>query len=53
MNSALYIGLVRHRRREAPARAFTYRLFMTWLDLAELPEALDRSEEHTSELQSL
>ena len=41
MNSALYVGLVRHRRREAPARAFTYRVFMAWLDLAELPEALD------------
>jgi DUF1365 family protein len=36
VNSALYVGRVRHRRMEAPAGAFEYRLFMVWLDLAEL-----------------
>lgn len=41
MNSALYEGIVRHRRREEPAREFSYRLFMAWLDLAELPQVLD------------
>jgi DUF1365 family protein len=43
MNSCIYEGTVRHRRF-APARhAFRYRIFMTYLDLAELPEALDAS----------
>ena len=38
MHSALYHGWVRHRR-VAPARhAFRYRLYLVWLDLAELPE---------------
>ncbi len=36
MNSALYFGDVRHRRVEAPAGDFHYRLFMLWLDLDEL-----------------
>jgi DUF1365 family protein len=37
MQSALYHGWVSHRR-PAPAHAFRHRLFMVWLDLAELPE---------------
>ena len=41
MNSAVYTGLVQHRRfRPAPHR-FRFRLFMMYLDLDELPEALD------------
>lgn len=41
MNSALYAGSVQHRRfRPAPHR-FRFRLFMMYLDLDELPEALD------------
>lgn len=34
--SALYVGRVRHRRLGAPAHAFEYPVFMTWLDLGEL-----------------
>lgn len=33
--SAIYVGNVRHRRRE-PAHAFTFPLFMVYLDLAEI-----------------
>ena len=36
MHSALYPGWVRHRRHAPRAHAFAYRLFMVWLDLAEL-----------------
>jgi hypothetical protein len=36
MHSALYIGQVRHRRFAPSGHAFLYRLFMAWLDLAEL-----------------
>lgn len=36
MNSALYVGAVRHRRFEAPAGEFRYRVEMVWLDLDEL-----------------
>lgn len=35
LHSAIYIGHIRHRRRE-PARTFTFPLFMVYLDLAEL-----------------
>lgn len=35
LRSAIYVGHVRHRRR-APAHAFTFPLFMVYLDLAEL-----------------
>ena len=38
MRSALYHGWVSHRRLEPTAHAFRYRMFMVWLDLAELPE---------------
>jgi uncharacterized protein len=36
MHSALYTGRLRHRRYAPQPRAFDYRLFMAWLDLAEL-----------------
>jgi len=36
MHSALYLGQVRHRRFAPRAHAFVYRLFMVYLDLAEL-----------------
>jgi len=39
-HSALYSGWVRHRRFLPRPRAFTYRVFMLYLDLAELPAAL-------------
>ena len=39
MHSAIYVGHVRHRRR-APANAFTFPLFMPYLDLAELDNVL-------------
>ncbi len=41
MNSAIYIGSVRHRRRGPVAHAFRYRLFMMYLDLAELDRLFD------------
>lgn len=36
MHSALYTGRLRHRRYAPRPHAFDYRLFMAWLDLAEL-----------------
>ena len=39
--SALYEGWVRHRRVEPVEHSFRYRMFMTYLDLGELPEVLD------------
>jgi uncharacterized protein len=36
MQSALYEGWVRHRRLSPRPHAFTYRLFLLWLDLSEL-----------------
>ena len=41
MNSALYAGKVRHRRFAPVEHAFEYRLFYAYLDLDELPGALD------------
>jgi len=38
MHSALYTGSLRHRRFAPRPREFTYRLFMAWLDLAELDQ---------------
>ena len=38
MNSALYVGEVRHRRFADVEHAFAYRLYMTYLDLDELDE---------------
>jgi uncharacterized protein len=39
--SAVYEGWVRHRRFEPVEHEFRYRLFLMYLDLDELPEALD------------
>lgn len=39
--SALYEGTLRHARLGAVEHAFTYRVLMAWLDLDELPGALD------------
>jgi DUF1365 family protein len=39
--SAVYEGTVRHRRFEPVEHSFRYRLFLMYLDLGELPEALD------------
>lgn len=36
MNSALYLGFVRHRRYFPAAHHFRYPIFMSWLDLDEL-----------------
>ena len=36
MHSALYPGLLRHRRSAPREHEFSYRLFMVYLDLAEL-----------------
>ncbi len=41
MNSAIYTGVVTHRRRTPVAHAFRFRLFMLYIDLAELPRVLD------------
>jgi len=37
MNSGIYEGLVRHRRFSPVPHSFTYRLFMMYLDLDEMP----------------
>ncbi|HEX5146089.1 MAG TPA: DUF1365 domain-containing protein [Conexibacter sp.] len=39
--SAVYEGVVTHRRRTPVEHAFRARLFMTYVDLAELPDLLD------------
>jgi DUF1365 family protein len=39
--SAVYEGWVRHRRFEPVEHSFRYRFFLIYLDLAELPRALD------------
>jgi DUF1365 family protein len=39
--SAVYEGWVRHRRFEPVEHSFRYRFFLMYLDLAELPRALD------------
>jgi DUF1365 family protein len=39
--SAVYEGWVRHRRFEPVEHSFRYRLFLMYLDLEDLPEALD------------
>ncbi len=41
MNSAIYRGTVRHRRFTPVEHAFRYEVFYAYLDLDELPEALD------------
>lgn len=42
MLSRLYVGQVRHRRFSPRSHSFTYRLFMLYLDLDELPGLFDR-----------
>ena len=39
--SRVYVGTIRHRRRAPRAHAFSYRIFMMYLDLAELPSLFD------------
>jgi DUF1365 family protein len=41
MKSALYTGSIRHRRFGPARNAFRYRLFMSYIDLAELPALFD------------
>jgi len=40
--SAVYEGTIRHRRFEPVAHEFSYRFFLLYLDLGELPGVLDR-----------
>lgn len=42
MKSCIYTGWVQHRRFEPSENKFRYRLFMMYLDLAELPRVFDR-----------
>jgi DUF1365 family protein len=42
VHSCIYNGWVRHRRHEPDGHEFRYRLFMMYLDLAELPRLFDR-----------
>lgn len=41
LNSCLYVGTVRHRRHEPAENKFHYKLFMMYLDLAELPQVFE------------
>lgn len=41
VNSAIYEGWVRHRRKLPRAHAFRYRVFLLYLDLAEIEHAFD------------
>lgn len=41
LNSAIYDGRVRHRRFEPVEREFSYRIFMVYLDLDEIPEVMN------------
>jgi uncharacterized protein len=42
MNSCLYNGWVRHRRAGPTGHEFRYRIFMTYIDLKELPDLFSR-----------
>lgn len=42
MHSCLYIGHIQHRRHAPVGNAFRYRIYMTLLDLDELPALFDR-----------
>jgi len=42
MKSCLYMGWVSHRRSEPRENRFRYRLFMVYLDLAELPSVFEK-----------
>src|SRR6185503_4180287 len=41
LQSCIYTGSVRHRRHEPVDNRFNYRLFMMYLDLAELPTVFE------------
>ncbi len=41
LKSGIYLGQVRHRRMVPVEHAFSYRVFMMYLDLAELPRLFD------------
>ncbi|MBA3696576.1 MAG: DUF1365 domain-containing protein [Methylotenera sp.] len=43
MNSAIYTGLIQHRRFLPKAHQFQYRVFMMFLDLDELPVLFDQN----------
>ena len=43
MHSRIYKGWVKHRRRAPTQNEFRYRLFMMYLDLAELPRLFERT----------
>jgi DUF1365 family protein len=43
MNSRIYKGWVEHRRMAPREHRFRYRMFMLYLDLAELPQLFDRT----------
>lgn len=42
MNSCLYVGQVKHRRTSPKIHQFNYKLYMTYLDLEELPTLFNR-----------
>ena len=42
MNSCLYVGQVKHRRTSPKIHQFNYKLYMTYLDLDELPTLFNR-----------
>jgi len=42
MKSCLYVGQVRHRRFTPRTHQFSYKLFLMYLDLSELPSVFDR-----------
>lgn len=41
MNSCIYVGSIRHRRFSPVEHSFRYRMFMMYLDLAEMPQVFD------------
>lgn len=41
--SGIYTGTLRHRRFHPRTHEFTYRLFMAWLDVDEIPEQMEKS----------
>ena len=41
MHSALYRGWISHHRVSPTRNRFRYRLYMAWIDLAELPSLFD------------
>lgn len=43
MESAIYTGRVRHRRHSPETHRFSYRVFMAWLDLDEIPAIFNQS----------